>query len=185
MKGTYLALHLALHLGQRGRHPQPRRTLILNASKVDDNTAAEGGGVIADDTGGLGVGSNILVVDFSQAERQHRFRRRRWRHPYHGVMIIRLARMTGETAPADSSGDQGMRIICWFPTEQSVVIALVGFDKKAIADVFYASAAVREAVGGHARVIVQFADGHEVDLDLSALATARGELVLTVHAPCH
>ena len=27
-----------------------------------------------------------------------------------------------------------------------------------------------QAVGGHARVIVQFADGHEVDLDLSALA---------------
>jgi ribosome-binding protein aMBF1 (putative translation factor) len=27
-----------------------------------------------------------------------------------------------------------------------------------------------QAVGGHARVVVQFADGHEVDLDLSALA---------------
>jgi DNA-binding transcriptional regulator YiaG len=26
-----------------------------------------------------------------------------------------------------------------------------------------------EAVGGHARVIVEFADGHEVELDLSAL----------------
>jgi hypothetical protein len=31
-------------------------------------------------------------------------------------------------------------------------------------------AAQRQAVGGRARVIVQFADGHEVDLDLSALA---------------
>ena len=39
--------------------------------------------------------------------------------------------------------DFAVRIICWFPTEQSVVIALVGFDKKAIGDVFYASAAVR------------------------------------------
>jgi DNA-binding transcriptional regulator YiaG len=27
-----------------------------------------------------------------------------------------------------------------------------------------------QAVGGHARVIVQFADGHEVELDLAALA---------------
>ena len=133
MKETFLAPHL----GPARRHPQPWRTLILNAGKVDDNTAAEGGGDIADDTGGMGVGSNILVVDFSQVERQHRqrppgswcwryrqrrhrghqgehcrrqyrFRRRRWRHPYHGVMIIRLTRMTGETAPADSSGDQGM-----------------------------------------------------------------------------
>lgn len=30
-----------------------------------------------------------------------------------------------------------------------------------------------QAVGGHARVIVQFADGHEVDLDLSELAVIR------------
>ena len=30
----------------------------------------------------------------------------RWRHPYHGVMIIRPTRMTGETAPADSSGEE-------------------------------------------------------------------------------
>ena len=42
-----------------------------------------------------------------------------------------------------------------------------------------------QAVGGHARVIVQFADGHEVDLDLSALAATRGELELTVRAPGH
>jgi DNA-binding transcriptional regulator YiaG len=38
-----------------------------------------------------------------------------------------------------------------------------------------------EAVGGHARVIVQFADGHEVDLDLSALTMTGGESVSTVH----
>ena len=36
-----------------------------------------------------------------------------------------------------------VRIICWFPDQETVVIALVGFDKKAIGDVFYASAAVR------------------------------------------
>ena len=42
-----------------------------------------------------------------------------------------------------------------------------------------------QAVGGHARVIVQFADGHEVDLDLSAFTATRGELVLTVHARGH
>jgi DNA-binding transcriptional regulator YiaG len=41
------------------------------------------------------------------------------------------------------------------------------------------------AVGGNARVIVQFADGHEVDLDLSTLGATRGELVLTVRAPGH
>lgn len=37
-----------------------------------------------------------------------------------------------------------------------------------------------QAVGGHARVIVQFADGHEVDLDLSALAVTHGDLASTV-----
>lgn len=36
-----------------------------------------------------------------------------------------------------------VRIICWFPSDEEVVIALIGFDKKAIGDVFYASAAVR------------------------------------------
>jgi hypothetical protein len=36
-----------------------------------------------------------------------------------------------------------VRIICWFPSDEEVVIALVGFDKKAIGDVFYASAAAR------------------------------------------
>ena len=61
----------------------------------------------------------------------------------------------------------------------------VGFDKKAIEDVFYASAAVRMeqphdlllstlnsylgAIGGRASVIVTFADGHETTLDLSQL----------------
>jgi hypothetical protein len=39
--------------------------------------------------------------------------------------------------------DFAVRLICWFPSEQSVVIALVGFNKKTIGDVFYASAAVR------------------------------------------
>jgi hypothetical protein len=36
-----------------------------------------------------------------------------------------------------------VRIICWFPTEDQVVIALIGFDKKTIGDVFCASAAAR------------------------------------------
>lgn len=36
-----------------------------------------------------------------------------------------------------------VRIICWFPAEGEVVIALIGFDKKTIGDVFYASAAAR------------------------------------------
>ena len=36
-----------------------------------------------------------------------------------------------------------VRIICWFPTEDEVVIALIGFDKKQIGDAFYASAAAR------------------------------------------
>jgi hypothetical protein len=34
-------------------------------------------------------------------------------------------------------------VICWFPADDQVVIALIGFDKKAIGDVFYASAAAR------------------------------------------
>jgi hypothetical protein len=36
-----------------------------------------------------------------------------------------------------------VRIICWFPSDEEVVIALVGFDKKVIGGVFYASAALR------------------------------------------
>jgi len=36
-----------------------------------------------------------------------------------------------------------VRIICWFPSDEEVVIVLVGFDKKTIGDVFYASAAAR------------------------------------------
>lgn len=35
------------------------------------------------------------------------------------------------------------------------------------------------AVGGHVRVIVQFVDGHEVDLDLSALSLSRTESAAT------
>ncbi len=29
-----------------------------------------------------------------------------------------------------------VRIICWFPSEETVVVALVGFDKKQIGDLF-------------------------------------------------
>jgi hypothetical protein len=36
-----------------------------------------------------------------------------------------------------------VRIICWFPSDTEIVIALAGFDRKAIGDVFYASAAAR------------------------------------------
>jgi hypothetical protein len=36
-----------------------------------------------------------------------------------------------------------VRIICWFPADGEVVIALIGFDKKTIGDVFYASATAR------------------------------------------
>ena len=36
-----------------------------------------------------------------------------------------------------------VRLICWFPADDKVVIALIGFDKKTIGDVFYASAAAR------------------------------------------
>jgi hypothetical protein len=36
-----------------------------------------------------------------------------------------------------------VRIICWFPDESTVVIALVGFDKARHGDVWYGSAAMR------------------------------------------
>jgi len=39
--------------------------------------------------------------------------------------------------------DAAVRIICWFPANDQIVLALVGFDKKSIGDVFYASAAAR------------------------------------------
>ena len=39
--------------------------------------------------------------------------------------------------------DVAVRIICWFPANDQIVLALVGFDKRAIGDVFYASAAAR------------------------------------------
>jgi hypothetical protein len=39
--------------------------------------------------------------------------------------------------------DVAIRIVCWFPSADRVVIALVGFDKKQIGDVFYDSAAIR------------------------------------------
>jgi hypothetical protein len=34
-------------------------------------------------------------------------------------------------------------IICWFPNDDTAVIALLSFDKKTVGDVFYASAAAR------------------------------------------
>jgi len=39
-----------------------------------------------------------------------------------------------------------VRIICWFPDETTVVIALVGFDKARHGDVWYSSAAARGEV---------------------------------------
>jgi len=39
-----------------------------------------------------------------------------------------------------------VRIICWFPDETTVVIALVGFDKARYGDVWYSSAAARGEV---------------------------------------
>ena len=39
--------------------------------------------------------------------------------------------------------ETAVRIICWFPSDETVVVALVGFDKKVIGDVFYTSAAAR------------------------------------------
>jgi len=58
---------------------------------------------------------------------------------FKGVRQARRHELWRVAHPFDS--DFAVRIICWFPTEQSVVIALVGFDKKAIGDVFYASPA--------------------------------------------
>jgi hypothetical protein len=40
-------------------------------------------------------------------------------------------------------GQVAVRIICWFPDEATVVIALVGFDKAKHGDVWYSSAAAR------------------------------------------
>ena len=39
--------------------------------------------------------------------------------------------------------DVAVRSICWFSANDQIVLALVGFDKKSIGDVFYASAAAR------------------------------------------
>jgi hypothetical protein len=39
--------------------------------------------------------------------------------------------------------DVAVRVICWFLANDQIVLALVGFDKKSIGDVFYASAAAR------------------------------------------
>ena len=55
--------------------------------------------------------------------------------------------------------DVAVRIICWFPANDHVVLTLVGSDKKAIGDVFYASAAARgealvDAWLRHARAVM-------------------------------
>ena len=39
--------------------------------------------------------------------------------------------------------DVAVRIICWFPASNQVVLALVGFDKKPVGDVCCTSAAAR------------------------------------------
>jgi hypothetical protein len=39
--------------------------------------------------------------------------------------------------------EAAVRIICWFTSDETVVVALVGFDKKSIGDVFYTSAVAR------------------------------------------
>ena len=46
-------------------------------------------------------------------------------------------------SPTPYDPDVAVRIICWFPANDQIVLALVGFDKKPIGDVFYASAAAR------------------------------------------
>ena len=46
-------------------------------------------------------------------------------------------------SPTPTTPDVAVRIICWFPANDQIVLALAGFDKKAIGDVFYASAAGR------------------------------------------
>jgi hypothetical protein len=39
--------------------------------------------------------------------------------------------------------DVAVQIIYWLPANDQIVLALVGFDKKSIGDVFYTSAAAR------------------------------------------
>jgi hypothetical protein len=46
-----------------------------------------------------------------------------------------------EAHPFDA--EVAVRIICWFPNDDTAVIALLSFDKKTVGDVFYASAAAR------------------------------------------
>ncbi len=38
-------------------------------------------------------------------------------------------------SPTPNDPDVAVRVICWFPADDHVVIALVGFGKKAIGDV--------------------------------------------------
>jgi len=76
-----------------------------------------------------------------------------------------------------------VRIIRWFPSDEEVVIALVGLDKRlgvtqaAISrmeqphDLLLSTLnAYLQAIGGTARMVVSFADGHQTTLDLSQLA---------------
>jgi hypothetical protein len=46
-------------------------------------------------------------------------------------------------SPTPYNPDVAVRIICWFPANDQIVLALAGFDKKSIGDVFYASATAR------------------------------------------
>ncbi|MGH3225819.1 MAG: hypothetical protein ACRDPY_45255, partial [Streptosporangiaceae bacterium] len=63
---------------------------------------------------------------------------------------IRDLRTSPASAPARTLASRtsvwsevAVRIICWFPAGHEVVITLIGFDKKTIGEVFYASAAAR------------------------------------------
>ncbi len=76
-----------------------------------------------------GVAPAILTRPLAAARRRRRVRQAR-RHEFWRV-----------AHPFDP--DVAVRIICWLPADDEVVIALIGSDKKAIGDVFYASAAVR------------------------------------------
>jgi hypothetical protein len=108
-------------------------TLILKASKVADNTAAEGGGIASGPGGQGGHSSSILVVKFSQisgnttnggpmagagggAATITGSEIKGNTAPgaagggilNHGIMTIKGSKVTGNTAPADSAGDQGI-----------------------------------------------------------------------------
>lgn len=84
-------------------------TLVLSSSKVDDNTAAQGGGGIASGTGGMGgAGSSLLVLSSSQVSDNTANGGPGGGILNHGVMTMSFTSVTGNTAPADSAGDQGI-----------------------------------------------------------------------------